>query len=502
MSGSVIVIGGGHNGLTAATMLARSGRRVVLCEASAQVGGLAAGYSFAEGFSTTGVLHDSAAVRQSVVSALKLESHGLKMRKSPVQITAPSESGESIRFSGDRVEGPLEPGDVEAFQRFMGFISRLENVFSRIMNENPPDPFGSLWPLAKTAVGVRMLGAKDMTELLRIGPMCVADWMRDELRTERLRAAIAQPALLGSWMGPWSPGSAANLLIHECVAGTEIDGGPAALVVALEAAAKASGVEIRTGARVERIRLSSGKVVGVTLSDGEEIDAPVIASACDPKQTFGKLIGQSALPIRLHNDIRCIRSRGTTAKLHLALSGPLEDSAGVSIEAMRTGESLDDLERAFDAVKYGQMSEAPILDVRVPSMSTPGLAPDGSHVVSVLAHFAPYDIEGGWTEESRKVLTDRVIAQLKRFCPRAEERIVATETLTPVDLEKRYGLTQGHIFHGEHAPDQLLFMRPTVQCGRYTTPIGGLFLCGSGSHPGGGITCAPGALGARAIFKS
>ncbi len=502
MSHPIVMIGAGHNGLTAAAVLAKAGRRVVVLEASDRVGGLAAGSSFQEGFHSTGILHDTTAVRPDIVKALKLDVHGLKLRTRPLPILIPSVDQDTISLMGDTVEGPLTSDEIAQYQRHRAFLGRLRPVFKRLMNRPPPDPYGSLWPLARTAIGIRRLGAKDMIELLRIGPMCVADWMRDQFANERLGAALAQPALLGGWNGPWSPGTAANLLLHECVASHEVVGGPAALVRSLETAARSYGVQIRTHAPVVRIRTSNDGVIGVTLADGENIDTNLVGASCDPKQTFLKLIGTERLSVRLGRDIGSIRTRGTTAKVHLALSGPLRDRQGNTVEAMRTGASLDDLERAFDPIKYRQMSEKPILDIRVPSIEDPGLAPDGHHMVSIISHFAPYHLEGGWTDAARTLLGDRIIDELSRYCPDVKGQIVGSEVLSPKDLSERLRLTEGHILHGEHAPDQLLFMRPTIQCSKYSTPVKGLFLCGSGNHPGGGISCAPGALGARAIIKA
>ncbi|MBR56703.1 MAG: hypothetical protein CMH54_01460 [Myxococcales bacterium] len=502
MTQPIVMIGGGHNGLTAAALLAKAGRRVLLLEAADQLGGLAAGSSFHEGFQTTGILHDTTAVRSDIVKALKLDVHGLKLSSEPSSILIPSSDQESIRLHGDDVEGPLSSEDIDQYKRHRDFLRRLRPVFRRLLNQLPPDPYGSIWPLARTAIGIRRLGAKDMTELLRIGPMCVADWMRDQFSNERLGAALAQPALWGGWNGPWSPGTAANLLLYECIANHEIIGGPAALTQALEASARSFGVQIRTGAAVRRIRTDSNGIQGVTLEDGEEIDAQVVGASCDPKQTFLDLIGAERLSVRLSRDIGAIRTRGTTAKVHLALKGPLTDRHGNTVEAMRTGASLDDLERAFDPIKYRQMSTKPILDVRVPSVQDSSLAPEGHHMVSIISHFAPYHLEGGWTDEARSRLEDSIINELGSYCPDVKEQIVGKEVLSPMDLSERLRLTEGHVLHGEHAPDQLLFMRPTIQCGKYATPIKGLFLCGSGSHPGGGISCAPGALGARAILKA
>jgi len=333
--------------------------------------------------------------------------------------------------------------------------------------------------------------------------MCVADWLNEWFEAKLLKAGLAGPAVLGTWLGPWSAGTVVTLLLQESVAGREVLGGPAGLTAALAAACRSHGGEIRTSAAVKRLRIAAGRAEGVELESGESLDASQVVSSCDPRLTFLEMTPPRALPQDLEGVLRHWRCRGTTAKVHLALNGPLDFAGrpGGVFEAARTGEELDDLERAFDAVKYGEFSTLPVLDVRVPTLSDPGLAPKGHHVVSILASFAPHALRSGWTDASRKAFGDAVVAALARYAPSLPGRIVAGEVLSPVDLERRYGLTGGHIHHGEHSLDQLFSLRPSPSCSRHATPIHGLFLCGSGTHPGGGVTCAPGALAAAAILS-
>ncbi|MFQ5720089.1 MAG: phytoene desaturase family protein, partial [Acidobacteriota bacterium] len=274
------------------------------------------------------------------------------------------------------------------------------------------------------------------------------------------------------------------------------------LVAALLGAAKQHGVELRTGARVRQIRVRDSSVVGVSLEDGERIDASLIVSSCDPKRTLDALLPQGATGHRLHRRILNYRTRGTTAQVLLALNAPLRFACDPDrpIAFARTTDTLDDLERAFDAVKYRQFSSHPVLDIHVPTVSSPDLAPAGHSVVSILVHFAPYDLEGGWNDEQRRILGERVRAILEEHAPGVSDAIVSGQVISPVDIEKRYGIAGGHIYHGEHGLDQLL-VRPVPECARYRTPLAGLYLCGSGSHPGGGLTCAPGALAAMSILR-
>ncbi len=500
MSGQVIIIGGGHNGLTAAAYLAKAGRKVRLFEANDQLGGLARSEVFHEGFSSPGLLHDASAVRPWVVSDLKLRSHGLRYAASPTRFTAPGPDGDPIYLEGGAVSGAVSGNDAERFSAFAGFIERLRKPLMRILDTPPPDPLGPLLPLIGPLLGIRRLGAKDMTELIRVPPMASADWMRDAFGNDRLGAAVAHRGLIGSWTGPWSPWTSAALLFDLCASGADIWGGPAALADALGAAAASYGAEINTGAPVARILTDLDGVTGIELADGERIEGQIVASTCDPRRTFLEMVGRRALTSEFSRSISNVRLRGTTAKLDLAIEGRLEDAKGVPVVRLQTGDSLNDLERSFDPIKYNEMSETPLLDARALGPDDGGCCPQGHQVVSILVHYAPYALKGGWTDTAKATLTARTLDVLRRACPGVADQIIGHRLTTPADLERRYGLTEGHIFHGEHAPDQLMSLRPTVETGRYTTPIGGLFLCGSGSHPGGGITCAPGALGAKTIL--
>jgi phytoene dehydrogenase-like protein len=341
-----------------------------------------------------------------------------------------------------------------------------------------------------------------MMELLRVAPMCVADWLGEQFETELLRCALAAPALDGTTTGPWSPGTVANLLRLETLAGAAVVGGPGALVTALEASARRAGVDIRTEAEVGRIRLDGGVVCGVTLRDGETLDARVVVSSCDPKRTFLELVEPGAIGPKLRHRIDKLRASGTTAKVDLAVRGELRFACrpDLALEHARIAGTIDGMERAFDAIKYGCFSESPILDVYVPTVANPGLAPDGHHVVSIAAHFAPYALRARWSEVERERLGDVVVETLGRYAPGIAERIVAGRVLAPVDVARRYGVTGGHIHHVEHALDQMI-VRPVPECERHATPIPGLYLGGSGTHPGGGLTCAPGALVADAVGR-
>ena len=493
----VVVIGGGTNGMTCAALLARSGRKVALAEAGDTLGGLLAPWEFHQGYRVPGLLHDTTNVRDSVIDALDLKTHGLTRASTRPDIAALG-SGQPLMIPGDREAAAHRLGaDGDRYLDYREFIDLISGVVSTFLNEPPVNLVDveslPLWALFKRAMRMRSLGKKTMLELLRIPPMAVADWLNEWFTGDTLKAALCLPAVAGTWCGPWSPGTSLNLLLWETAAAGAVTGLPEAL----EKAARAAGVEIRTNSRVCRIEADQA-VKGVQLQDGEVIQADTVVSSVDPRQTFLDLVPAGRIPFRLENRIANYRMRGTTAQLVLALNSPFEVAELGTVEYARTGGHLDDVERAFDAVKYRNYSVRPILDLHVPTISQPSLAPEGHSVVNIHIHFAPYDLEGGWTDAARSGLQKAALDVLRQHVPDIDAQIVGSRLLTPVDIESRYGLTQGHIHHGEHALDQLL-IRPAPEASTYDTPLPGLYLCGSGSHPGGGVSCAPGWLASQAI---
>ncbi|MCB9733726.1 MAG: NAD(P)/FAD-dependent oxidoreductase [Deltaproteobacteria bacterium] len=498
MSGAkVIVIGGGLNGLAAAGLLAKAGREVHVYEARDALGGLAAGVPFADGYTAPGLLHDTAMVRPWVADALGLAQHGLQREASPAAVTIPTERG-AITLRGAEVSGDVGPGDADGVRRYTALVDAVRPVLARIMDQAPLDPRASLLSLLKTGLAVRRLGAATMLELMQVAPMCVADWTRSLGLSEPLAAALSLPAVEGSFTGPWSAHTATTALVRAALSGPAVVGGAPALVKAVVAAAKAHGAHLHTGARVTRILSDGARVSGVELASGEKVTADAVLSTLDPRSTFLCLSGPTDLPLGLVEDAKRYRMRGTTVKVHLALTGPLEDAAGNRITALRATPSLDDVERAFDAAKYRAAAEAPALDVVVrEDMAT---AP-GHAVASIVAHAASYDLAGGWTDDARQRFGRAALDVLSRHCPTVRDRVAHMEVLAPPDIAERYGVTGGHVLHGEHAPDQLLFLRPSVHCGAHRTPIAGLYVGGGATHPGGGLTLGPGGLAARAILS-
>ncbi len=506
-----IVIGAGPNGLAAATHLAKAGKRVLVLERQAQPGGLSAKREFHPGYSVPGILHDDALTTKRIAAKLDLERHGLKFRTAPATYIAETD-GPGILLSADASEASAAIAarsrhDGDNYLPYRAFFSRIQPVIEAVLGDAPPPltPHGwrELFGLARRGLVALKLKRKEIVELARVAPMCVADFLNEKFETPFLVEALAAPAVASTWSGPWSAGSNTNLLLHECAGGASLAGGPAALVASLVAAAKAAGAELRLHSDVARIRLSGGAVAGVTLSSGEAIDAPVVLSSADPKKTMLALVAPGMLPITIEEEFRRCRARGSAAKVHLALSGPLELAAtgGKLHETIRIGGGhVDDLERAFDAIKYRQFSTHPNLDIRVPTVADPGLAPSGHHVVSILASYAPYALAGGWTAAAKDAFGDAVVDVLAAHAPAVRGQIVAREVLTPRDLEQELALTGGQIHHGELALDQLLVLRPAASAARYATSVPGLYLGGAGSHPGGGVRPTAGLLAAAAVL--
>lgn len=506
----VLVIGGGQNGLAAATRLASAGKKVVVLERRESLGGLCGATEFQPGFTVPGILHDTGLLSPKVIQTLGLGQHGLELRDAPPVFLA-EENGPGILLERDAAKAdrelrPRSAHDADSYARYRAFLSRIQPLIENVMTTPPPplspSGVGDFWSLAKKGLKLWSLGRRDTLELMRVAPMCVADFLNEQFQTPLLVEGLAAPAVLSTWCGPWSAGTNTNLLLAEANSGKEIVGGPSAFIRALEKAARAAGAEIRTGAEVARIRIETGKVTGVSLASGEELDCATVLSTCDPKKTFLELIAPGTLPLRIEDEYRRIRMRGTAAKLHLALNGPLEMAArpGQQFEHIRIGGGhIDDLERAFDPIKYRELPKRPHLEIRVPTVADKSLAATGHHVASILVSFVPHTLDGGWTEARRAELLESALSTLERHAPDVRKRISGHELLTPTDLEAQYALTGGQLQHGEMALDQMLVMRPTPSAAGYLSSIPGLVLAGSGSHGGGGVGAGAGVLGASAV---
>jgi phytoene dehydrogenase-like protein len=522
----VIVIGGGINGLVTATLLAKRGLKTLVLERSDRVGGCARTTELAPGFRCPTLAH-AAAIDPRLVRSLGLERHGLTVIRPAADACAPTRDGRALVLwhdSGGASEEirAFSPKDAEQYPRFLRSVAAIGGVLRAVLGSAPPsidDPSaGDLIELLKTGRKFRALGKADAYRLLRWMPMAVADLAGEWFESEPLRATIAAGGVLGAFLGPWSAGSAALLLLlgaregHPIASGWYVAGGPGALADAVSGAARESGVEIRTSAEVARIDATDSAATGVTLASGEALTARAIVSSADPKRTLLGLVDPMQLAPELVQRVRNIRAHGTLAKVNYAVSSlprvtglarlhAAQQAAALS-GRIRLATNIDAIERAFDAAKYGGFAAEPWIELTIPSIVDPTLAPTARHVVSAYVQYAPYHLRGTDWDAERDRLGSVTTRTIEQYVPGFESSVLAREVITPLDLERTYGLTGGHIFHGELALDQFFITRPLLGWSRYRTPIKNLFLCGSGTHPGTGLDGRSGALAAKEIVKA
>jgi phytoene dehydrogenase-like protein len=517
----VVIIGGGHNGLVTAFYLAKAGFKPLVLERRAEVGGAAITNEILPGFRCSTLSHGAGPLLPSIVRDMQLEKHGLRFITPDTCVTALSPDGRALPLYQDENKsaqaiGAFSQKDAGKYPEFAKSLAKISKVIAEALATSPPDidhpSRGDLWSMLKTGRALRNLGKRDMYRVLRWGPMAVADLVAEYFETELLRAVIAARGIFGTFLGPWSAGSALQLLIraagdsHPAGSSFLAAGGMGALTQAMASSAKAAGVEIRTSAEVIEIRVKDGAATGVLLGTGEEISAKAVISNADPKRTLLKLTDPTHLSPDFVQKLQHYRGNGTVAKVNLALSGlpnftALKNGGAAALKGrIHIGPEIDYLERAFDESKYGNFSRQPYLEVAIPSLTDSTLAPEGKHVMSIYMQYAPYKLKGDW-EEQRKALGQTVVQTLAQYAPNLPEMILTHQIITPLDLEDVYGITGGQIFHGDLALDQFFTMRPLLDWARYKTPIENLFLCGSGTHPGAGLTGGSGANAAREILK-
>jgi phytoene dehydrogenase-like protein len=519
----IIIIGAGHNGLITAYYLAKAGLKPLVLERREVSGGACVTEEIHPGFRCSTLAGSTGPLSSQIVKDLQLERLGVEFIKPAVRVFALSSKGASLSIYEDpkRTAESLTRAsakDAQSYPDFVSTFARIGRALSPLLQMTPPNidqpSKGELWTLGKLGLAIRGLGKKDEYRLLRYGPMAVADLASEWFETELLRAVVAARGIFGAFAGPWSAGTSAGLLLqaandgHAIGPATFIRGGMGALSQALAQAAMNAGAEIRTNAEVASVRVKDGKATGVTLTSGDEIAARTVISNADPRTTFLNLVDPAEFDPSFLIKVRNYRAQGTVAKVNLALSALPEFSGlsnGDAVEKLsgriHFGSDIDYLERAFDAAKYGDLSPQPYMDITIPSLTDKSLAPQGAHVMSIHAQFAPYQLKDGDWKSRREELGDTVVNVLSDYAPNLKQSILARQVITPLDLEETYGLSGGHIHHGEMSLDQLFAFRPLIGWAQNRTPIDGLYLCGSGTHPGGGVTGACGANASREIIK-
>lgn len=520
----VVLIGGGHNALIAAFYLAKGGFKPLVLERREMVGGGAVTEEFYPGFRASILAHTVGPLRADIRHDMQLERFSCEILSPDPRVFAPTPDGQALFFYDDPAKTAADVAhfsekDARKYREFAASLESISELLTELTAMTPPaidkpSP-EDFWNLLKAGRVVRRLGKARIFNLFRWAPMAVADFVAEVFETELLRAVIAARGIFGNALGPWSAGSTAVLLLraaadpHPVGSAAFPRGGLGSLSRALADSAREAGAEIRTEAEVAEIRIKDGAVTGVVLKDGEEIAVKAVVSGVDPKHTFFHLLDPSQLDPVFANRMKNFRAQGNVAKVNLALGGlpdfPALDTNENPLRALsgriHIGPDIDYLERAFDDSKYGELSRAPYLDVTVPTILDPTLAPDGKHVLSAYVQFAPYKLRAGSWVSRRRDLSVSVIKTLGVYAPNLSSLVEGMQVITPEDLETRYGFAGGHIFHGELALDQLFTMRPVLDWARYKTPVRGLFLCGSGTHPGNGLTGASGANAAREIIR-
>jgi phytoene dehydrogenase-like protein len=521
----VLVIGGGHNGLVCAAYLARAGKRVLVLERRERVGGAAMSEEVFPGFRFSVFSYVVSLLRPEIIRELELPRHGLHILPLESTLTplppGTVKGGDYLAQWNDHDQNRRElarhsPRDAEAYDEFGMELHQMARLIKPILGMAPPDP-ASLHPrelldLARLARMFRGIEKRKFNALWRLLTMSAADYLDTWFEGEALKASKSASGIIGTMLGPRSPGTAYVLLHHYM---GELDGvfrawgfakgGNGSVSAAIAAAARGFGAEIRTDAPVSEVLIKEGTAKGVVLEGGEEIRAQTVVSGADPRRTFLQLVGEKHLPCDFAESIKRFKFRGSSAKVNLAL-GELPEftcmpGRGPHLRgAVSISPSVAYLERAYDDAKYGEISRRPYMDIVIPSMLDPGMAPPGKHVMSIFVQYAPYHVNGGWTDTKREALGDAVIDTLAEYAPNIRSAVLHRQVITPADIERIVGLSEGNIFQGELSLQQMFFLRPAPAWSRYRTPIEGLWQCGSGTHPGGGVMGASGRNAAFALL--
>jgi phytoene dehydrogenase-like protein len=518
-----IIIGAGHNGLVTAAYLARAGRQVLVLERRDMVGGCAVTEELWPGYRVSTGAYLVSLLQDRIVRELELERFGYRVDAKDPAFFSAFPDGRHFFMWQDRARTLAEIAkfsrhDAEVYAAYEDQLERIARVIEDLLLITPP-PFPPRGPLdfldyLKLAGRMRSLRSKDLVALVKIFTQSAAELLDEWFESDQVKVTLATDGVIGANGGPRSPGTA-YILLHHSMGGVGghrglwgfVRGGMGAVAEAIAASARAKGAAVRTHAAVDRVLVRNGRAFAVVLANGEEIEATIIASNLDPKATFLRLIEESALEPDFVSTVRRFRSEGTSAKINLALTGLPEFTAFPATPGphhratMHICPSIEYVEHAWDDAKYGRPSERPLLELTIPTMYDASLAPPGRHIMGIFLQYAPYTLREGAWDELRESFGDHAIALIEEYAPNIRSIIEHREVLTPLDLERRFGITGGNIFHGEMSLDQMFVMRPVAGWARYRTPIQGLYLCGSGAHPGGGVMGAAGYNCAREILK-
>jgi phytoene dehydrogenase-like protein len=516
-----IVIGAGHNGLTAAAYLARAGRKVLVLERRHVVGGAAVTEEIFPGFKYSVCSYVVSLLRPEIIRELQLAQHGLEILPLDGTFT-PMLNGDYLWRVNDHARTFREisrhsRADAELYDEYGRAMVEMGRFAKDILSMTPPDPFSKrlkdIRPLIDLLNRFRALPDLDRHNQLQLLTMSAVDFLDQWFETDVLKATMSASGIIGTFLGVRSPGTAYVLLHHYM---GDIDGafrswglskgGTGRVSEAIAAGARSFGAEIRLEAPVKHIMVKDGDANGVVLDNGDYFLASAILSSVDPRMTFMKMVGENSLPPEFAADIRNYKFRGSSGKVNLALDGlpdfTCKPGAGPHLRgAVSISPSIDYMERAFDEAKYGRYSTRPYVDIVIPSLTDPSVAPPGKHVMSCFVQYAPYDLRGGSWDDEREKFGDAVVDAISQFAPNLKDRILHRQVLTPLDLEREFGLSEGNIFQGELTLEQLFFLRPAPGWASYRTPIRRLYLCGSATHPGGGIMAAPGRNAAMRVMK-
>ena len=510
-----IIIGGGHNGLVCAAYLARADKSVLVLELAAELGGAARNCEFAAGFKVSAGAHLLHALSSDLIRELDLARHGLSFAAQSMPTHALRAGGKSMRLGERQLEGAdVSAADAAAYIRFTEAMARYAGALLPILQMVPPrlsvETWAARFDFMKIAWSIRRLGRHDMRDLLRIIGMNMYDLLDEYFESDLLKGALAFDAVLGAEWGPRSPGTVLTYLYRLAgMAGgkglgvAQPLGGMGSVCAAIAASATTAGAELRTSTRVRRIVVEADRACGVELESGEVIRAEHVISNADPRTTFLSLLGAAHLDTGFVRKVQHLRASGRAGKLHLALNG-LPAFTGLAKSALGDrlliAPSMNYLERAFNPSKYHEYPAEPALEISLPTVCDPGLAPAGQHVLSAVVQFLPYD-SGADRDANRALCLEAVLATLERHAPGIRDLVVTAELLTPFDIEQEFGMAGGHWHHAAIGFDQFFFIRPVPGAAQYRTPLDGLYLCGAGCHPGGGVMGIAGRNAAQQVLR-